>query len=134
MNVIRAAFYDELEKIALSRGRLNVVAQERKGVRPISVAKFLEKDSKGSLIKRTGNSEKIADGSGSTPIISIGEGLPDPGQAVRPKRRGEVPSKEDLDAVHRMDGRGEATTVFSQGMTFNNLGGTATSNAGSTGT
>lgn len=133
MNVTRAAFFDELEKIAVSRGRLNVVAQERKGVRPISVAKFLEKDNKGALLKRTGNSEKIADGSGS-PSVPTGEGTLDPGQAVRAKRRGEVPSKEDLDAVNRMDGRGEAATVFSQGMTFNNLGGTATSNAGMTGT
>jgi hypothetical protein len=45
------SFLDELEKIAASFGR-SLIAKSREGRRPISVAKYLEKDKEGTLFRK----------------------------------------------------------------------------------
>lgn len=132
--VLHIAFLDELEKIAVSSDRLRVVAQGRKGRRPISVSTFLKKDKDGTLFKHTGNHEKVAGDNLGQAGVPWEEGVADPGAATKPKKRGEVPTKEDHDAVTRMDGRGEAATVYGQGQTFTNIAATGQSNAGLGGT
>jgi hypothetical protein len=63
------AFSDELEKIAISRGRMNI-PQSRKGKRPMRVSTLLKKEKEGTLYKEAAFSafadelEKIATGSG----------------------------------------------------------------------
>lgn len=121
------AFRDELEKIAISRGRLNVVAQERKGTRPISVDKLLKKEKDGTLVKGTGNETKVAFAGSSVPFSA---GAADPAEARIAKKKGEVPSKEDMDVPSREDGRGNAATTMGQGQTFNNIAATGNSAAG----
>jgi hypothetical protein len=108
-DAVYGAFFDELEKIAISRERLRVVAHERKGRRPIRIDTFLKKDKEGTLFKKS-NVEPFAAG----PV--------DPGEARKPKKRGEVPSREDQDVVRREDGREAATTVTGIGQSFGNIG------------
>lgn len=120
-----AAFRDELEKIAVSRSRLRLVAQNREGTRPISVSTFLKKEKDGTLYKHTGNKTKVADFTayfGTLEPVSMGPF--DPGEARKPKRKGEVPSKEDLDGngVNVRDLRESATTTSGIGESFNNIG------------
>lgn len=83
------------------------VTNARKGKRSISVDKLLKKEKEGTLYKPSGNEQKIA---GVVPFL---EGQLTGGEAPRPKKKGEVPSREDIDAgPKREDGRGNATTVM----------------------
>ena len=45
-------------------------------------------------------------------------------EAVKPKKKGEVPSKDDSNVIDRMDGRGEATTVTGLGQSSSNISAT----------
>lgn len=49
-DIMRAAFWDELEKIGAARDRV-VVPQSRMGRRPISVDNYLRRDREGTLFK-----------------------------------------------------------------------------------
>lgn len=80
------SFVDELEKIAISHGRMHV-SKERSGRRPMSVTTMLKKDAKGALLK------KHADSAGSPQDVRGGSD-DDPGAAQMPKRKGEVPSRD----------------------------------------
>jgi hypothetical protein len=84
--VTLAAFADELGKIAAAHG-LNVISKSRKGSRPISVSKLLQKDREGTLRKR-----KHADAQGNAQDVR-GDACDDPGAAQIPHRKGEVPTK-----------------------------------------
>ena len=97
IEVLRTAFFDELEKIAVSRHRLSV-AQSRKGRRPMRVDTMLRKEKDGTLYK---NAQPFSTGPA------------DPAEARRPKKKGDVPSREDLNVVQRGDLREAATTVTS---------------------
>jgi hypothetical protein len=112
LEVLRAAFVDELEKIAVSRHRLSV-AQSRKGRRPLRVDTLLRKEKDGTLYKTSQSY---------MPAQPFSAGLPDAAEAKRPKKKGEVPSREDLNVVQRGDQREAATTVTGIGQTFNNIG------------
>jgi hypothetical protein len=85
--VTLAAFADELEKIGVSHG-LTHVSKGRKGARPISVTRLLEKDKAGTLWKK-----KHADSEGNPQDVR-GDSCDDPGAAQQPHRRGEVPTKD----------------------------------------
>ena len=100
-----AAFADELIKISVSQGRMTV-PKERAGRRPISVSNLLQKEKDSELYKTTGDTQKIAN---QVPF-SVG---PSMGSAAKPPRRkGDVPSREDMDALpKREDSRDFATTV-----------------------
>ena len=122
---------DELEKIAISRERLRIVAQGRKGTRPISVEKFLKREKDGTLYRITGNHTKVADISnyaGSPVPFSLGPF--DAGEARKPKKAGDAPSKEGVDNVGRGDLRESATTVTGLGQSFNNIAATGNSAGG----
>jgi hypothetical protein len=121
--ITRAAFLDELTKIAVSRDRLNVVAQSRTGVRPISVDKLLEKDKAGTLFKK--EAEDWA-----SPPVDVGVGVADPASARRPRRKGDVPTQDDTNKIDRSDGRENAVTTTGLGSTFNNISACGNSAAG----
>lgn len=116
-----AAFRDELEKIAVSKARLNIVAKDREGTRPISVTNFLKKEKDGTLYKRTGNSTKVAADWAGSPV-DVGMGSADPAEARRPRRKGDTPTQDDVNVVSREDGRGNAGTTSGVGESFNNIG------------
>lgn len=78
------------------------------------VETFLRKEKDGTLYKE----------SESSPLVPFASGPYEAGEAKRPRKRGEVPSKEDLDAVQRGDLRENATTVTGLGQTFTNIGNT----------
>lgn len=80
-----SAFVDELEKIAISHGRMHV-SKERTGRRSMSVTTMLKKDAKGALLK------KHADAAGSPQDVR-GDSVDDPGAARSPRRPGEGPSQ-----------------------------------------
>lgn len=80
-----SAFLDEMEKIAVSHGGMHI-PKERSGRRSMTVTKLLERDKKGTLIKR-------ADSEGNPQDVR-GDSVDDPGAAQPPRRRGEGPSKE----------------------------------------
>jgi hypothetical protein len=113
VGVLRSAFLDELEKIAVSRHRLSV-AQSRKGRRPMTVTTLLKKEKEGTLYKH---------GQFYAPAQPFSTGPADPAEARRPKKKkGDVPSKEDGDVVHRADQRDSATTVTGLGQSSTNIG------------
>lgn len=90
------AFLDELEKMAASHGVASI-AKARTGRRPISVANLLKKDSHGKLFK------KKADAAGRPqPVLASSD---DAGAVRPPKKPGDAPSKEDLGATRREDGK-----------------------------
>lgn len=80
---MRSGFLDELEKIAISRHRLRV-SQSRKGRRPMRVDTLLRKEKDGTLYKTA-----------YLPSLSFTEKPMDLPEARRPKKKGDVPSKED---------------------------------------
>ena len=95
-----AAFADEVEKIAAALGRWSV-SKTRAGKRPLRVLTMLRKDREGSLLKHSG-------------VIDVLSGAPDPGAARPPRRKGEVPSREDQEAGTRREDRREfAATILS---------------------
>lgn len=138
--ISRAAFLDELEKIAVSRERLRVVAPDRRGTRPISVDNFLKKEKDGTLYKETGSKNKVAGyfeyalqkkaADWATTPVEVEAGPVDPNAARRLRRKGDVPSVEDPDAINRFDGRENATTTTGAGSTFNNIGAAGNSAGG----
>lgn len=110
--MLRSAFLDELEKIAVSRHRLSV-AQSRKGRRPMTVSTLLKKEKEGTLYK---HAQFYA------PAQPFSVGPADPAEARRPKKKGDVPSKEDGDVVQRGDQRDSVTTVHGLGQSSTNIG------------
>lgn len=113
---MRAAFFDELEKIGAAR-KFHV-SKERKGRRSISVHNLLKREKDGTLYKNSS---------------SIGTVVPfaapfDANEARAPKRPGDLPSKEDGDTITRMDGRQEAATVHGSGTVLSTIGATNTGN------
>jgi hypothetical protein len=121
--VSRSAFLDELEKIAVSSGRLRDVTKGRSGTRSISVERLLEKDKDGTLFK------KHAEDWVSSPV-EVGLGGNDPASARKPRRKGEVPTQDDVNVVDRVDTRDNTTTTTGLGSTFNNIGATGNSAGG----
>ncbi len=85
-DVQRVAFLDELEKIAVSKDRMQV-PQARAGRRPLSVDTLLKKEKDGTLYKHTGDQSKIA---GAVPP-------PGPNPAKGNKKKWELVSKEEGD-------------------------------------
>lgn len=79
-----AAFQDELQKISASHG-MRVISKTRKGSRPISVARLLEKDRDGTLRR------KHADSAGAPQDVR-GDSVDDPGAAQPHRRKDEGPS------------------------------------------
>lgn len=120
--VTRAAFLDELTKIAVANARLDSTSKSRSGTRPISVDTLLKKEKDGTLYK------KAEDWAGAP--VDVGVGVVDPASARRPRRKGDVPTEDDTNKVDRVDGRGEATTTTGQGSTFNNIAATGNTAAG----
>lgn len=126
--ISRAAFLDELEKIGVSRERLRVVAPDRRGTRPISVDNFLKKEKDGTLYRETGSKNKVASyfdyafgkqaGDWAGTPVAVEMGVLDPNAARKPRRRGDVPSQDDVNAIDRTDGRENATTVHGPGQTL----------------
>lgn len=116
VKALRNGFLDELEKIAVSKHRLDV-AQSRKGRRPLKVETLLRKEKDGTLYKKA---QFYA------PAQPFSAGTPDPGEARRPKKKGDVPSKDDTETVHRSDQRESAATVTGLGQPLNNIGATNT--------
>lgn len=102
------AFHEELEKIAVSWRRLRIL-RSRKGRRPVRVDTLLRKEKEGTLYKHTGNDHKIATVIGY--VANSVTGI----EAQPKKKKGDLPSREDNDAVKREDGRGNATTVYGPG-------------------
>lgn len=141
---LRAAFLDELDKIAVAHGRMTV-SKTRSGRRSISVGTMLKKEKEGELYKTTGDANKIAarlpDGSGfftatvgkkkekssqfygqSVPF-SVGVGQPMGPEARKPRKKGDVPSREDMDELPKWeDRRGSAATVPGTGTTIGEVG------------
>lgn len=131
------AFLDELEKIAVSHGRMTV-PKTREGRRPISVDNLLKKEKDSELYKSTGDAQKIAkgmilpDGSGfftatvgkkkkanQVPFVTAH----DPGSAKTPRKKGEVPSREDMDELPKLeDRRASAATVPGPGVALHDIG------------
>ncbi len=98
------AFFHEMEKIAASAFRLQV-GKSRLGKRPLSVSSLLKKEKDGSLYKNT----KIA-----IAILPYIEPPRQAGSVIPPKKKGDVPTRDDSQAIKREDGRENATTVHSQ--------------------
>lgn len=95
---MEAAFLDELEKIAASFKQLNV-PKGRSGRRSISVENFLKKDKDGKLFRKHAFTAGYEDGPHDT------------GAAKPPKKKGEVPSRDDTAPSSREDGRENAVNV-----------------------
>ncbi len=103
-----AAFFDELSKIAAARPQFKV-PNLRSGKRPMSVETLLKKEKDGTLFKHSAD------------VVHYSEGRADPGAAMLPKKRGEVPSREDFDAINRQDGREAAIIVPGTGRSYNGV-------------
>lgn len=112
VGVLRTAFLDELEKIAVSRHRMNV-SQTRKGRRPMRVDTLLKKEKEGTLYKKA---QFYA------PSQPFSVGPADPAEARKPKKKGDVPSKDDTDVVQRSDQRESAATTHGLGQSSTNIG------------
>jgi len=103
-----AAFRDEFEKIAASHVRLRG-SKDRSGRRPLRVDTLLRKEKEGTLYKNTGNEQKIAQ------LESVLAGRPSGTEATAGKKKGDLPSREEIDTPKREDGRGNAATVPGSG-------------------
>lgn len=110
-DALRASFFRELEKIALSQ-KFHV-SKTRSGRRSMAVTTLLRKEKEGTLYKRASS------GGLTTEFVA---GPADPSEARRPKRKGELPSKEDCELVNRADGRDYAATVQGPGNTLSIAG------------
>lgn len=95
--IMKAAFIDELEKIGASLKMLRV-PKSRGGRRSISVDKLLKKEKDGTLRKHGF-------------VVGVEDGETGTGSAKPPKKRGEVPSREDTAPHTREEGRDNATNV-----------------------
>ena len=104
-DVTRAAFLDELEKIAAAKRKFVDATKTRAGRRPMSVSTMLKKEKDGTLFG------KSAEGSLGT-IIPFSTTDPQDGAAAKAPRRdeGEVPSRED--------GREQASTKIPAGSRY----------------
>jgi len=133
-----AGFVDELDKISSAHGRMHV-PKERSGRRPMTVDTLLKKEKDGTLFKgadAAGAPQPVrggADGDGAAPLPKRAGEVPGRPSMIpdsektgyvspfpmtpitahprSPKKRGDVPTQDDFNAVDRMDGRGEATTI-----------------------
>lgn len=123
------ACFDELEKIASAKGMMHV-PKGRAGRRSISVAKMLKKEKDGTLFKPSTHLSGNVKEAWSSSEVPFSVGPADPAEARGVKRKGEVPSKEDMDSVQRGDMRESATTVTGIGQSFNNIAATGNSSGG----
>lgn len=115
---VEAAFCEELQKIGASNMR---VAQARSGRRSISATNLLRKDSEGNLFKNTpkpADPEKTASSGGSVrlePEASFNMAYaagPLTGAEARPKRKkGEPPSREDVETRDVYDQRNNMAVI-----------------------
>ncbi|WP_394831809.1 hypothetical protein LVJ94_35365 [Pendulispora rubella] len=117
MKELLSAFIDELDKIAIAQERLHRTSKGRTGRPALRVHTLLSKERDGSLYKKE-LSKHAETGS----VVPFAKGPADPSEARAPKRKGDVPSKEDMDAPNRRDAREAATTVHGLGQTFGNIG------------
>lgn len=95
--IMKAAFIDELEKIGASMKTLHV-PKSRSGRRSISVEKLLKKEKDGTLRKHAF-------------VAGYEDGPTDTGAAKTPKKKGDLPSRDDTAPSSREDGRENATNV-----------------------
>lgn len=116
------AFLDELEKIAFS-GKLTRQLQARAGhkvrsvIRPKKATTLLAKSQYGTI------KHKLAE---YTPTMgwSVGEQFPEI-VSKRPKRKGDIPSREDMDmGPQKSDGRDNTLTINGPGSQSLNIGAT----------
>lgn len=96
------AFHDELGKLAAAAFQLRV-GKSRLGKRPLSVSSLLRKEKDGTLFKYT----KMA------AILPFIQPPSQPGSVRPPKRKGDVPTRDETNSMKREDGRENATTVLS---------------------
>jgi hypothetical protein len=124
-----AGFLDELEKISSSHGRMRV-PKERKGRRPMTVTTLLRKEKDGTLFKDAYVADVRASGAddqGAAPAKRQPGDVPSKGSNVdmdqktgmlrdlRPGEQKKKVTRDDLERVDRMDGRGEAATISGPG-------------------
>jgi hypothetical protein len=115
---VESAFCEELRKIGASNMH---VAQARLGRRPISASNLLKKDSEGKLFKnapKPADPEKNASSGGSVrlepeaPFNMAYTAGPLTGTEARPKRKkGEPPSREDIDTRDVYDQRNNMAVI-----------------------
>lgn len=112
------------------------VAQARTGRRPISAANLLRRDSEGKLFKHApkpaldAEEKKASFGSGvrldpEMPFNMAYTAGPLSGAEAKPKRkRGEPPSREDVETHHVLDQRGNAAVIPGTGTQWTDIAAT----------
>ena len=101
-----AAFLDEMQKIAASRGRMRI-PQSRKGRRPMSVTTLLRKEKDGSLYK---------DAAPVASLYALNASGPSPATdrpATAKRRPGDVPTLDDPAAYPKADQTHRASSALS---------------------
>lgn len=119
----------EIEKEAASVGKMQV-GQSRVGRRPISVENMLDRDREGTLlrnhIKPPLVEEKKASSFG-TPVVAYASADTDtPAVAKKPRKKFELPSREDVEYYTVGDRRSDAATIPGSGTQLVDIGTTAT--------
>lgn len=116
LDVARAAFLDELEKISASSQMMRG-SQSRSGRRPMRVSTLLRKEKEGTLYK---HSADLAAGP-----LPTAPGTPMGTPAVKPRKPGEVPTRDDMldNMVYKGDGRDNAQVVYSPSFNQANISG-----------
>jgi len=96
-SAIYSAFFNELEKLAVSSDRM---VKQRIGRRPMAVETMLRKEKEGDLYKytKTGQSDQSS--------LFYSENDPKTGKpAMTRKKKGEVPSREGMDNYPKSEAR-----------------------------
>lgn len=121
---VESAFCEELQKIGASNMR---VAQARSGRRPISVANLLKKDNEGKLFRHAPKPPLEADKTASggvrldpeMPFNMAYTAGPLTGAEAHPKRKkGEPPSREDVETRYVLDQRDNAAVIPGTGTQY----------------
>ena len=126
---VEMAFCSELQKIGASNMH---VSQARVGRRPISASNLLKKDNEGKLFKNTPKpapEDKTASFGGSVrldpemPFNMAYTAGPLTGDEARSKRKkGEPPSREDVETHYVLDQRNNAAVIPGTGTQWTDIG------------
>jgi hypothetical protein len=106
---IKAAFFNELKKIAASNQMLAASSKLRSGRRPMSAETMLAKDKAGELYKSAFGSDQSS--------LFYSDSDPKTGAPARAKgKRGDVPSREDTISPAKTVDRQTVTTTTAPGL------------------
>jgi len=120
----------EIRKVSSAVGKMHV-SQSRVGRRPISVENLLDRDREGTLlrshIKPPPIEEEKKASSFGTPVVAYASADTDlPAVAKKPRKKFELPSREDVEYYTVGDRRSDQATIPGSGTQLVDIGTTAT--------